>query len=379
MLRVCVTDTGVGIPSSKLSNLFEPFIQAESSTTRRFGGTGLGLAICKRLLAGMGGSINVTSEIGKGSEFSFLCPFTVSSVVVAKEDSHEARRILAGLKILIVDDNDTNRLIFREQLSVWQCTVHEACNAGEALRRMFQEHETGAPYQLVLLDFAMPVADGAGFAMRVNASEELKNTPLILVTSVTEAHIARSLLDQSGFRAVLTKPIRKSRLYQTIVDVLKIEVTRNTKQKDADIHPLMTVAPEERARRRVLLVEDNAVNQRVGVMMLERAGLKCEVAGNGQEALDMLDLGAFDLVLMDYHMPVMDGLTAASIIRERERTSGAHIPIVAMTAGALKEDMDRCFAVGMDRYLSKPVKKESLFTAIFECLYPGLVRNSSRS
>jgi CheY-like chemotaxis protein len=244
---------------------------------------------------------------------------------------------------------------------------------------MFQEHETGAPYQLVLLDFAMPVADGAGFAMRVNASEELKNTPLILVTSVTEAHIARSLLDQSGFRAVLTKPIRKSRLYQTIVDVLKIEVTRNTKQKDADIHPLMTVAPEERARRRVLLVEDNAVNQRVGVMMLERAGLKCEVAGNGQEALDMLDLGAFDLVLMDYHMPVMDGLTAASIIRERERTSGAHIPIVAMTAGALKEDMDRCFAVGMDRYLSKPVKKESLFTAIFECLYPGLVRNSSRS
>ena len=355
-LHFSVSDTGIGIPADKQDQIFRPFEQAESSTTRRFGGTGLGLAISRQLVEMMHGRMWVESEVGRGSTFHFTAEFGVA----ADQHLHEPVELdsLLGLPVLVVDDNFTNRFILSEMLQYWHMQPVLADSATAARQALLQAEEAQHPIRLILLDHHMPGEDGFHFADSVRGILNRGQCPIIMISSGSspaEADHSR----EHGIARFMTKPVIASELLN---EVLR-QFGRYTKVQPTPPTPTAAQAPHSQPRR-VLLVEDNEINRRVAMGLLRSRGHQFIVVVNGQEAVNTLADQEFDVVLMDMQMPVMDGYEATAAIRKRERQTGGHIPIVAMTAEALKGDRARCLAAGMDDYVSKPIAPAEMYRAV---------------
>lgn len=345
-----VRDTGIGIPQDRLNRLFKPFSQVDASTTRHFGGTGLGLVISKRLAEMMGGTMWVESEEGKGSTFFFTINTEIveskSKVYIQGKDPQ-----LEGKRVLIVDDNFTNRRILNLQTNAWGMLPHDTESPRQALDWLKQ----GNPYDLILLDYQMPVLDGISLAKKIRENEQFKKTPIMILTSVGRRE---SEVSTSGLKleAYITKPIKHTVLYENIVKAFggKIKTESKLEQKvdiDSDLskkYPL-----------RILLAEDNVVNQKVAVRILQRLGFRVEIAANGQEVLDLVKTVSYDLIFMDVQMPDMDGMEAS---RRLVKTYKENVrpKIIAMTANAMQGDREKCIAAGMDDYIAKPIRIEEI-------------------
>jgi signal transduction histidine kinase/CheY-like chemotaxis protein len=361
-VRVSVADTGIGIPEDKAHTLFQKFVQVDASSTRRYGGTGLGLAICKQLVELMGGAIGLTSELGVGSMFWFSLPLRLDAQPHAAPAPAES---LLGLRVLIVEEVEVNRRILHEQITSWQ--IRNDCHASgsqalEALRLASQE---GDPYHFALLDYQMPEMDGVTLARAIKAEPHLAETAVILLSSagnLSEVHG----MEGSGIDACLVKPVRQSHLLNTLAAVWSKKVNAELPARPAvrgSSSEVVSIPEFVGAARRVLVAEDNPVNQKVAVRMLERLGVRPDVAGNGREAVEMCSAISYDLIFMDCNMPEMDGYVATAEIRRRQ-ASGAHVAIVAMTAEAMEGCRDRCLAAGMDDYIVKPVRPERIAEAL---------------
>ncbi len=358
-LHFAVSDTGIGISAEQEQRLFRAFSQADTSTTRKYGGTGLGLAISASLVQMMGGEIWLESEVGRGSTFHFTARFGPASGPVARPQRAEAARV-QGLPVLVVDDNATNRRILEEMLANWGMRPTVVEGGREALAALEQARETGMPYALVLLDAMMPEMDGFMLVERIRQDPGLIESTLMMLSSANRREDA-ARCRELGVSTYLTKPIRQSTLLDAIMTSLGSSASVESRRVAAPGRP----ATDGRRRTlRLLLAEDNAVNQRLAVSLLEKRGHQVVVAGNGREAVSALDGHPFDAVLMDVQMPEMDGFEATAAIRAREAVAGGHIPIIAMTAHALKGDRDRCFAAGMDGYVSKPLQAQELFDTL---------------
>jgi CheY-like chemotaxis protein len=354
VVRFEVTDTGLGLEDVDRERLFEPFSQADSSTTRRFGGTGLGLAICRQLVTAMGGELGVESELGRGSTFWFTLPLALAEVEPAGVEPGSAEG-LVGLRVLVVDDNHTNRLILSEQLSAWGMRPEVAVDGLSALRHL-QDAAAGAdPYVLALLDLCMPGMDGLALAGAISADPLLAGLELVLLTSVPDVSAEQARAVGIGVR--LTKPVQLSRLHGVLQNLDQVRARPRSEP------PVPVEVRVSGSRGHVLVVEDNHVNQLVAVGILEFLGYSTEVAGNGIEALASLARTPVAAVLMDCQMPEMDGYEATVELRRREGT-GAHIPVIAMTAGVSDGIRERCLAAGMDDYISKPVSPTELDAAL---------------
>ena len=351
-LHFSVRDTGIGISPQNQRKIFEAFTQADGSSTRRFGGTGLGLAISTRLVGLMGGHIWVDSELGKGSTFHFAATFPSSKEVALQP--RLATMDLADLRVLIVDDNATNRLILEEAVSEWRMRPTCVDNGPAALETLKRAAELGTPFTLMLLDAMMPDMDGFEVARHCKADPMLADTTIMMLSSAdSDGDAARCR--ELGIARYLRKPVSTPDLHEAIL----VAIGRAPPKKSTTPpSPANKDAPAQRLN--ILLAEDNVVNQRVAIGLLERRGHAVQPVGNGKEALDALACERFDLVLMDVQMPEMDGLEAAAAIRRKEQETGEHIPIIAMTAHAMKGDRERCLAAGMDDYLAKPVDPKEL-------------------
>jgi CheY-like chemotaxis protein len=355
-----VSDTGVGIAPEKLKLIFEPFSQADSSTTRKYGGTGLGLTISVRLVEMMGGRMWVESEVGKGSEFHFTARLGTSEQTIEVGTIAPAE-ILRGVRVLVADDNRTNRRILEGMLKRWEMNSTSVEGGEAAMTALTSALEAGEPYGLILTDMHMPMMDGFGLIERIRQRPELSAAIIMMLTSAGHRGDA-ARCQELGIAAYLLKPIRQSELREAIARVLGAG-----EQKGAI--PLITRyslgdAPDPMAVLRVLVAEDNAVNQRLAARLLEKRGHRVTVTANGREAVEALADQTFDLVLMDVQMPEMDGFEATALIREKEQHKGGHIPIIALTAHAMKGDKDRCLAAGMDGYLAKPIRPQELDDAL---------------
>jgi signal transduction histidine kinase/CheY-like chemotaxis protein len=355
-LRISVRDTGIGITHAAQSALFQKFTQADASTTRRYGGTGLGLAICRQLVDLMGGAIGIDSTPGCGSTFWFTLPVQSGDAA----DAAAAPPEIAGRRVLIADDLEMNRRVLESELKGWgaECT----CVGGgrQARAVLEQAWKSGRPFDVALLDHSMPDVDGAELGEMLHADPRFVDLRLILLTSGENLGSARELLDR-GFCAYLTKPVVRSRLLR---DAFNRALLPAERRAPATIAPPSASAPAGSAAAsliRVLVAEDNSVNQMVAVRLLERLGCRVDVAGNGAEAVQMATRLPYGLVFMDCHMPEMDGFEAALEIRRRERELDLEpTPIVALTASVLQEDRDRCVSVGMDDVIGKPVQPAEL-------------------
>jgi signal transduction histidine kinase/CheY-like chemotaxis protein len=356
MLRITVADSGVGVPKEKLQLIFAPFSQADTSTTRKYGGTGLGLTISSRLVDMMGGRIWVESELGQGSQFYFTARLGIADTRVIEVGAIAPPEILRSVKVLVVDDNRTNRRILKGMLGRWEMSSSSAEDGEEALAKLSAAQQAGQPFALILMDMHMPKMDGFELIERIRHRADSATATIMMLTSAGHRGDAERC-KKLGVAAYLLKPIRQSELREAIARVLGAR-----EQKGAI--PLITRYSLQDAREpatslHILLVEDNPVNQRLASRLLEKRGHSVVVAGNGREALGTLEKASFDLVLMDLQMPVMDGFEATAAIRERE-TSGIHLPIVALTAHAMKGDREKCLAAGMDGYLTKPIRPQEL-------------------
>ena len=348
-VHVEVTDTGIGIDPADQARLFEPFSQADSSTTRTHGGTGLGLAISRRLVELLGGELTVRSVPGQGSTFEF----TVHLEVGALTPSTPARTDLTGLRVLIVDDNATNRRILEQQVNSWRMASTSADGARTALEHLRQAQASGRPYDLVLLDMAMPGMDGIELTREVRADPAIAAIPVVLLTS-SAVRGSREDARRAGVSAYLTKPVHQSELFDAIAAVLGPD-------PDPAGPVTHTTIADERARARpaVLVAEDNPANQKVAAALLAKIGYRADIVANGAEAVAAVRRTAYGAVLMDCQMPVVDGYAATAAIRSAEQ-GGERLPIIALTAAATKGDEERCLAAGMDDYLSKPVDRDRL-------------------
>jgi two-component system sensor histidine kinase/response regulator len=362
---VSVRDTGIGIAPEKLRTIFEAFSQADNSTTRRFGGTGLGLTISQRLVAAMGGRIWVESKLGAGSTFHVviaLQPSNEIAVPVAPEAS------LLGVRVLVVDDNTTNRRILAAMLRSWQMVPTLASSAPEALTLLRRAIDAGEPPRLVITDIHMPEMDGFRLAERIYAVPEFAGTAVLMLTSgASHGDVERSRL--MGVSAFLTKPARRNELRAAIVRALYAPPGSVPKKTCSDA---LLIAPAATPKR-ILLVEDVEVNQRLAVRILEKAGHRVVVAGDGLAGLAAFEREVFDVVLMDVQMPGMDGFEAPESIRRHELESGSHVPIIAMTAFAMTGDRERCSAAGMDGYISKPIHARELLAVVEKTWAPAAV------
>ncbi len=366
LCRFTVEDTGIGIPEEKQRVIFERFAQADVSTTRRFGGTGLGLAICKELVTMMGGEIGVRSRPGEGSAFWFTVPMPLDRDPAPAPVSDLELR---GIRVLVVDDDATNRRVLHEQLTAWGMRPEECDSGIEALEVMRKAATQGAPFVLAVLDHQMPGMDGETLGRLIKQTPELRETVLVMLTSLGQRGDA-TRLKQAGFAAYLTKPAKQSVLLDALAGAWAARhaagtaglVTRHSVGESAAAAQGDGATPA-RFQARVLLVEDNAVNQKVATRMLERLGCRVDKAGNGKEAVEMAEALPYDLIFMDCHMPEMDGYEATREIRRREK-GGRHRIIVAMTANALKGDREKCLEAGMEDHISKPIQKDALVTAL---------------
>ncbi len=335
-----VADTGIGLSAEEQSRVFSTYSQVDSSTTRRHGGTGLGLAIARMLTQLMGGEIGVQSEKGAGSRFWFTALFRESEGRV-----HAPRHAVnvTGALVAIVDDNLTNRTILERYVRSWGMRDRTFDNGADALRHMRESARGDGAFDVAIVDMMMPGMDGVAVAAAMNADELLKDMPIVLLTSAGQSDVP-----VAGVDAELVKPVRPSQLFDVIHGLLS---ERSTDGQEVDVGP----ADPDRRWVRVLVVEDNAANQKVAVRMVERLGYLADVASDGAEAIGMLERIQYDAVLMDCQMPEMDGYEATRLIRNRE-PAGRRVPVIAMTAAALSGDRERCLAAGMDDYISKPVK-----------------------
>jgi signal transduction histidine kinase/DNA-binding response OmpR family regulator len=366
--RLCfsVADTGIGIPAGKLGHIFERFTQADTSTTRKYGGTGLGLSISKQLVELMGGKMGVESKVGEGSRFWFTLPLPVDLTppVTAPIDLD-----MTGVRVLCVDNNPTNLFVLREQLNSWGLHNDSCSSAEDALNLLRVAQSAGDPYHIAILEQQMPTMDGEELARAIKADAKLKNTALVLLTSVGIRGNAAGM-KEAGFSACLTKPARASQLLNALVTVWSNQKGAPSAEFAAH-HPAAegpaSIFPGESAQplfcARVLVVEDNAVNQMVAGRLLEKLGCRVDVAANGREAVEMVGLLPYDAIFMDCQMPEMDGFEATHEIRRREG-SGIHHPIIAMTANAMLGDRERCLEAGMDDYVSKPIRRADLTQAL---------------
>jgi PAS domain S-box-containing protein len=356
ILHFTVTDSGIGVPLEKQKIIFEPFTQADSSTTRKYGGTGLGLTISTRLVEMMGGKIWMESEVGKGAKFHFTTRMRSYGDVTAI-GSIAPPEILRHVKVLVVDDNRTNRRILEGMLRRWEMFSTSVEGGEEALAEVSNAQSAGKPYGLILTDMHMPKMDGFELVERIRQRPELFAPTIMMLTSAGhqgDAERCRKL----GVTAYLLKPIRQSELREAVARVLGAReqtgaiplVTRHSLQFIRDPDTVL----------RVLVTEDNSVNQRLAVRMFEKRGHRVAVASNGREALDALAKDTFDLVFMDIQMPEMDGFEATAGIREKEKGTGRHQIVIALTAHAMKSDRERCLMNGMDDYLSKPIQPQDL-------------------
>jgi len=353
-LHFTVTDTGIGIPPEKQQMIFEAFTQADGSIARRYEGTGLGLAITSELVALMGGRMWVESKVGKGSVFHFTARFGLATQAATR--TLAGRLDVQGLSVLVVDDNATNRRILQEMLTNWGMKPTVVESGREALEAMRRAAASGEGYALVLLDAMMPEMDGFTLAETIQQHPELAGATIMMLSSAG-LPADRARCERMGLAAYLTKPIRQSDLLDAILKVLLKEGRVVSK---AETRPGVAQLPPSARPLHILIAEDNAVNQRLASRILEKRGHTVVVANNGKEALAALDRESFDLVLMDVQMPEMDGFEATTAIREREKGTDAHVPIVAMTAHAMKGDRERCLKAGMDDYVSKPLQAEEL-------------------
>ena len=361
LLRFQVTDTGIGIPASVQDRLFDSFTQADASTTRRFGGTGLGLAISRRLADAMSGQIELESEEGSGSTFWVDVPLPVPTDPPVGE-ARPSQVALDGLRVLVVDDNATNRLVLQRQLGAWGMQPDVTGDPRSVVSLMRGAAASGAPYAIAVLDMCMPDLDGVELAGQISADEVLAGTALIMLSSTPR--LDRSELERSGVREWLSKPVRSSELFDRLVRLTAPEPGPNL--------PSMTAVPgpEQNSLGRVLVVEDNTLNQMVANGVVSQLGYEVDVVDNGADALVAITRHRYSAVLMDCHMPVMDGFTATEEIRRRE-TVDDRLPIIAMTAGAMSEDRGKCLAVGMDGYVSKPVDFQAVADALRTWARPG--------
>ena len=377
-LHFRVTDTGVGIPRERQDLIFEAFTQADSSTTRQYGGTGLGLTISSKLVAMMGGRIWVESEVGRGSTFHFTVRLGVQKQPQAAKVVVEPINV-RDLPVLVVDDNATNRLILEEILTKWQMKPKAVADGRAALAEMKRAAASGEPFALVLADALMPEMDGFTLIEQIKQHPELARASLLMLSSADQSRdIVRCR--QLGVSSYLMKPIKQSELLDAIMTALSTSPVKEKREHLAAggrrLDPGESSVPSRRLR--ILLAEDNAVNQTLASILLEKQGHTVVVAANGKEALAALDRQSFDLVLMDVQMPEMDGFEATARIREREKAIGGHIPIIAATAHAIKGDQERCREAGMDGYVTKPIKADELVRAIVR-LVPAAAQGEPNS
>jgi CheY-like chemotaxis protein/HPt (histidine-containing phosphotransfer) domain-containing protein len=354
-LHFLVRDTGIGMTPEQAAGVFEAFRQADSSMSRRYGGTGLGLAISMQLVELMGGKIWVESELGRGSTFHFTVTFGIGSAPQSGRPLDS--EMLQDMPVLIVDDNDTNRRILAELTSRWGMRPTLADCGTAAKRELLQAQARGVPFSLVLLDAVMPELDGMAVAKWVKNREELRRAKIILLSSAAESNLA--LARSVGIEQCLMKPIKQADLQAAVLRTLRSAVADSTPESSSAGSNAEKIAP-----RRILLVEDNPINQKVAVGILGRCGHRVTVAGNGREALTILERETFDLILMDVQMPEMNGFETTVAIRRREEASGRRVPIAAMTANAMHGDRESCLAAGMDHYLTKPIQPEQLYELI---------------
>ncbi len=365
LFRFEVTDTGIGISKEKQTHVFDAFSQADGSTTRRFGGTGLGLAICRRLVGLMDGEMGLESEPGRGTCFWFTARFTRR-----RASAHSEPRTgdeLRGLRVLIVDDNATNREVLHHQISAWGIHGESAEDAFQALKMLRTAAKGGEPYELSLLDMMMPGMDGLELARSIRADRALDAVRLLLLSSAGEL-VSSEKARAVGLACVLNKPVRQSQLFNGIVTAVREQMPaaeqapKPRPEATSDTPPLAA---------HILVAEDHPVNQYLARAMLVQLGCRMDMAENGREAVDMAARASYDLILMDMQMPVLDGFAATKAIRRREKgNGGTRIPIIALTANAMQGDRDQCLAAGMDDYLSKPFTSEQLRSVMARWLTP---------
>ena len=359
-INFIISDTGIGIPKERMNRLFQSFSQLDSSTTRKFGGTGLGLAISQKLVEMMGGKINVESEEGRGSTFMFSINFAKQLNV--KEEKININVEIRDQKILIVDDNKTNRFLLTEQLKSWGCKSEVAISGAEALEKLHKASETDEPFGIVIADMMMPEMDGETLGKLIKGDTELQNTLMIMLTSVGEKGDA-TRMKEIGFSAYLTKPIKQSQLFDCLTTV--VGTTENiVNQSKETIITKHSLVDNNKSKISILLAEDNITNQKVALRILHNLGYQADIVDNGQKAVQCLREKQYDLVLMDIQMPEMDGFEATNVIRESNDVYDSNIPIIALTAHAMKGDRERCLEQGMDDYLAKPIDPQELLEKI---------------
>jgi signal transduction histidine kinase/CheY-like chemotaxis protein len=362
-LHLAVTDTGIGIPAAKQEHIFEAFAQADASTTRHHGGTGLGLTISARLAELMGGRIWVESAVGRGSTFHVTA--WLGRPAGADPGPAPAPEDLAGLPVLVVDDNAANRLLLEELLTHWHMRPTAVADGPAALAEMERAAAAGAPFPLVLSDAQMPGMDGFMLAEEIRRRPGLARATVLMLSSCGQPQDA-ARCREVGITAYLVKPIKPSALLEAIRAARGAPAARPERPDPGPGEPAGPRRP-----LRVLLAEDNATNQMLAVTLLEREGHTVEVVGTGREALAALERQAFDVVLMDVQMPEMDGFEATAFIRSRERGTGRHLPVIALTAHAMKGDRERCLQAGMDDYVTKPLQARQLWRALHDRV-PGI-------
>jgi len=356
IVEIEVRDTGIGMSAETVAGLFQAFTQADSSTTRRYGGTGLGLTIARRLIEAMNGTISVSSEPGKGSVFTVRMPLTV----IARSPRVGRLVDLLGLKALIVDDNPTNVLILEHYLASAGMQFESAGSAKVGLEYARRAAARGEPFDVAVLDYQMPEMDGLGFVNELRADPPISRIPCVVLSSLGDR---TGVTNAASVAAWIAKPIRQSSLLRILGTVVGRTAGREI------IAPPTTVATSFHGAK-VLLVEDNVVNQQVATKVLTSLGVSVELAVNGEEAFACARTEQFDLIFMDCQMPVMDGYAATRAIRDWEKSNGGHTPIIAMTANAMAGDRERCLAAGMDDYLSKPIKRDLIAEKLAQWLVP---------
>jgi CheY-like chemotaxis protein len=353
-LQIAIRDTGIGMAPDSIATLFSSFTQADSSTTRKFGGTGLGLAITKGLVEAMHGSIAVQSAPDKGSTFTVTVPMQIGT-----SRARSKRADLSGFNVLIVDDNTTNRLVLGHYLHALRVPYQSAASAEEGLALAMRAQQEARAFDVVVLDYHMPDKDGMDLLRTLRADPSLASTKCIVLSSIGDRQAGTEALNIDAW---LSKPVRQAQLYSALAMVTGVSSGWHASAAPATIP---STASGIRADARVLLVEDNVVNQQVAMRMLAALGIKPDLALNGLEAFEYIKHNRFDLVFMDCQMPVMDGYQATEAVRDWERIEGrARTPIIAMTANAMQGDRERCLAAGMDDYMAKPIKKEVLTTVL---------------